>query len=77
MVLILKNRKGQTMVEWLLLTAAAATTAYLIITGPFANFTADLISRISIVTRSIAMKGESAPNAIAPSDTKRFKPIHL
>jgi hypothetical protein len=77
MVTLLKNRSGQTMVEWLLLTAAAATTAYLIITGPFANFTADLIGRISIITRSIAMKGESAPNAAGPTDKNRFKPIHL
>lgn len=77
MVTLLKNRKGQTMVEWLLLTAAAATTAYFVITGPFADFTSEFITKIKTYTNSIAMKGESAPNAVSPADRKRFKPVHL
>ncbi len=77
MVTLLKNRRGQTMVEWLMLIVASFTTAYFIITGPFADFTVDFLLKISTYTQSIVLKGESEPKASDPSDPKRFKAVHL
>ena len=77
MVTLLKNRRGQTMVEWLMLIVASFTTAYFIITSPFAEFTTNFLSKISKYTQNIVLKGESEPKAANPSDQKRFKPVHL
>ena len=77
MVTLLKNRRGQTMVEWLMLIVASFTTAYFIITVPFADFTRKFLKEIRTYTQNIVLKGESEPKAANPSDQKRFKPVHL
>ncbi|MSP17947.1 MAG: hypothetical protein EXR74_00055 [Bdellovibrionales bacterium] len=65
------------MVEWLMLIVASFTTAYFIITGPFADFTVGFLRKIQTYTQSIVLKGESETKASEPSDPKRFKPVHL
>ncbi len=77
MVVILKNRKGQTTIEWLMLLAASFTTGYFIVTGPFATFTSNLLTRIRIYTNNIVLRGESDAKAPSPSEPKRFRPVHL
>lgn len=76
MVSLLNNRRGQTMVEWLLLMAASFITAYLVITGPIANFTVDFLAKLQRVTNNVVLTGESKVQT-PPSDPKRFKPVHL
>lgn len=73
----LKNNKGQAAIEWLLLLATTFITAYVIITGPFADFTAKFLGRIKAFTNNIVMNGESDAKAPPPLAPKRFKPVHL
>lgn len=77
MASILKNQKGQTTVEWLMLLAASFTTGYFIITGPFADYTTELIKNIRDFTENIVLTGETSDKALPPSAPKRFKPVHL
>jgi hypothetical protein len=73
----LKNQKGQTSIEWLLLTAVAFMTAYIAITGPFSRFTLSFINNIKSVTRGIVQNGEIRPDAAPPSTPSRLKGVHL
>lgn len=77
MVMNLKNKKGQTSVEWLMLMAAATTTALIVISNPIANYTTTLIDSIKKYTQNIVLRGESEEKAPSPSDSKRFRPVHL
>ncbi len=77
MVVLLKNRRGQTSVEWLMLMAAASLTAFVVISGPISNFTIGFVKEIRDFTQNIVLRGESDPKAPPPSDPKRFRPVHL
>lgn len=77
MVVLLKNHRGQTTIEWIMLLAASFTTGYFIITGPFATFTTDLLTKIRVFTNNIVLQGESDAKAAPPLTPKRFKPVHL
>ena len=77
MAAFLKNRKGQTTIEWLMLLAASFTTGYFIITGPFAVFTKSFLVKIRGVTNNIVLSGESNPKAPPPLAPKRFRAVHL
>ena len=74
---LLKNRRGQAIVEWVLLMAASSLIAFLMLTGPVANFTSDLLTKVKDYTGNIVLMGESTANAPRPTDPKRFKPVHL
>ncbi|MFM8314135.1 MAG: hypothetical protein ACKOA8_07600, partial [Deltaproteobacteria bacterium] len=63
---VLKNQRGQALVEWLLLLAASFLTGYVVISGPFATFTTNLLDKIRGYTGSIVLKGESSSNAPSP-----------
>lgn len=72
-----RNQKGQTSIEWLLLTAVAFMTAYIAITGPFSRFTLGFINNIKSATRGIVQNGELRPDAAPPSTPSRMKGVHL
>ncbi|NBX67611.1 MAG: hypothetical protein EBR01_01460 [Proteobacteria bacterium] len=74
---LLKNRRGQAIVEWVLLMAASSFIAFLMLAGPVANFTSDLLNKVRVYTSNIVLLGESTDKAPPPTDPKRFKPVHL
>lgn len=80
---ILKNRKGQTTVEYLMLLGATFITAYFMITGPFATFTSGMITQIKSVTGNIVRNGEMSGKGIEPgtaghpAQPNRLKALHL
>jgi uncharacterized protein (UPF0333 family) len=79
----LKNQKGQTTVEYLLLLVVVFVTAYILITGPFATFTRQLIFNVARSVQNVVQSAEFTTEPIVvgnpkhPSSPKRFKPLHL
>lgn len=82
MVPLLKNEKGQTVVEYLLLTLAAAATA-LFILPEFGRFTVETIEDIRSRLGSVAKDGELSKSEKLPgqrghpSNPERFKALHF
>ncbi len=82
----MRGEKGQTTIEYLLLTAVAFLTSYLMITGPVGNFTRGMVDRLRGSMANIVQNGElaAAPNGQAaqpgdsnhPSDPSRAKRLH-
>lgn len=82
-----KNRKGQsgqTALEYLLLLSAAFITAYIMITGPVANFTGGMLQEIRNNIVNIVRNGENDGNQELnfgdnghPGDQARFEPLHM
>jgi len=81
---LLKNRKGQTTLEYLLLLSAAFISGYIVVTGPM-NRAAEyaIVSFKSSIT-SIVQNGENTPGEVAtpgsgnhPGNAKRYKALHL
>ncbi len=78
-----QNRRGQTSVEYLLLLAAAFLTSYLIITGPLAGFTRDLLADIREGLGNLVEHAEWTTESIEPGKGKhpgapeRLRPVHL
>lgn len=83
MVYNLKNNKGQTSLEYLLLLVAAFITAYILVSGPFGNLTVGMfrtiISGLQNMVTNAEFNGEhpSFDQAGHPSSEKRLKPLHL
>ncbi|MBI1859301.1 MAG: hypothetical protein HYR96_00070 [Deltaproteobacteria bacterium] len=77
------NNKGQTSIEYLLLTATAFMVSYLIITGPLSSFTKTLLSDIRNGLGNVVEHAEWTTDSIEPGKGKhpgnpaRLKPVHL
>lgn len=82
MVTLVKNKKGQTVVEYLLLSAAAAITGLIIIrqTGDFTKTTIEGIrGRLGNIVRNGELSdSEKAPDQKGhPARKERFKSLHF
>ena len=86
MFLAVKRRgnKGQTSLEYLMLLSAAFISGYVVITGPIAKFTGDMLLDIRGGLQNVVHSGqwkkgtEIAPgDREAPGQEKRGKPLHL
>ncbi len=78
------NERGQTTVEYLLLLAAAFITSYIVMTGPMAQFTRQMIGTIRSSLVNVVQNGELTPGQVTtpgqnghPGDPVRAKPLHL
>ncbi|NDC23394.1 MAG: hypothetical protein EBZ49_04615 [Proteobacteria bacterium] len=82
MVPVLKNERGQSVVEYLLLTLAAAVTAFFIL-PEFGQFTVQTLEDIRERLGSVAKDGELSQSEKQPgqkghpSDPERFKALHF
>jgi len=82
MVITLKNKQGQTAIEFILLTAVAAFTAILIL-PQFGTFTVNTINDIKGRLGSVAKDGELSqdekqPGQVGhPGHPNRLKPLHF
>lgn len=82
MDLLVKNQKGQTVVEYLLLTFAAAVTAFFIL-PEFGKFTVQTIDDIRGRLGSVAKDGELSQSEKQPgqkghpSRPERFRALHF
>ena len=82
-MVLTNNNKGQTSVEYLLLTAVAFMVAYIIATGPLANFTKELLSDIHDGLGNVVEHAEWTRDNIEPGKGKhpgnpeRLRPVHL
>ena len=80
---IIRNERGQTALEYLLLISAAFITAYIMITGPMATFTGQMLGEIRSSLVNIVRNGENSPNVVEtgqnghPGDQARFEALHL
>ena len=78
------NTRGQAIVEYLMLLAAAFITTYLVITGPMASFTTSMIQTIRGAMGNVVQNGELTPGQVRqpgepghPGDPVRVRPLHL
>jgi hypothetical protein len=82
MVKAISNQQGQTVIEFILLTAVAAFTAILIL-PQFGTFTANTIGEIKGRLGSVAKDGELSetekqPGQVGhPGHKNRFKELHF
>jgi len=83
LVRYLKNRKGQTSLEYLLLLTVAFITAYILIRGPFAVFARELLANILTGVQNVVSFAEWREEPLEPNDPEhpsnpaRLKPQHL
>ncbi len=77
------NESGQTLVEYLLLVAAASITAFLIISrGPLPGFTTRMLQEIKGAIQGISRTAEVENGAVGfndkkhPSNKERLKAVH-
>ncbi len=80
----MRNRKGQTTVEYLLLLAATFVTSYFVVTGPMSTFTRQLLGTIRSALVNVVQNGELTPGEVLnpgqsghPGDPARAKPVHF
>lgn len=80
----LSSRKGQTVVEYLMLMALCFVTGFLMVTGPVANFTRLMVATIRSSIVNVVQNAELRPGEQLepgegghPSDPTRGKPLHL
>lgn len=77
------NRKGQTSIEWLMLTAVAFLAAYIVVTRPIATFTVNMLNNIRGGIQNLVLHAEWSTESAEPGDAKhpaskeRLKPKHL
>lgn len=78
-----KNNRGQTSIEYLLLLAVAFLTSYIIVTGPAAGLTTDMLTFIRSGLGNVVKHGEWTTDTIEPAKGKhpgnpqRLKAVHL
>lgn len=84
MISQLRNNRGQTSLEYLMLLSVTFIAAYIMITGPIATFTQGTLVNIRSVLGSVIQNGEMDPGNIKgpgeaghPSDPKRLRAVHL
>lgn len=80
----MRNQRGQTTVEYLLLLAATFVTSYFVVTGPMSNFTRQLLGTIRSALTNVVQNGELTPGEVLnpgqaghPGDPARAKPVHF
>ena len=78
------GRKGQTTIEYMMLLGAAFITSYLIVTGPMASFTRQMLGTIRSALVNVIQNGELQPGEVLqpgqgghPGDPARAKALHL
>lgn len=78
------NRRGQTVLEYLLLLALSFVMGYIIITGPAATFTGDMLATIRNNLKNVVRTGELSDgpeitpgNSQHPGSENRMRPLHL
>jgi uncharacterized protein (UPF0333 family) len=80
-----KNReRGQAVVEYLLLLSAAFITTYIVMTGPMAQFTRQMLATIRSSLVNVVQNGELSPGQVSspgqsghPGDPARTKALHF
>lgn len=79
MARILKNRRGQTSVEYLLLLALVFITAYIILTQPLATFTTQILNNIVAGMQNLIRNAELSSGSTTPGTpgSPGFKALHL
>lgn len=83
MVSPLKNNRGQTSLEYLLLLGATFVAAYIMVQGPVARFTTELFSNITSGIQNLITNAEWTSETLEygqtghPSHKDRLKPLHL
>lgn len=79
----LRNRRGQTSVEYLMLMAMAFITAYIMVRGPVGLFTKVLFQNLQEGMQNVITHAEWSADDIQvgnkshPSNKEHFKAIHL
>lgn len=79
----LKNQRGQTLAEYLMLLSVAFITSYILVTGPIANYTQTFLEHVSTGIKNVVQSAEWQKQPIEignerhPSSPKRFKALHL
>lgn len=78
------NERGQTTIEYLLLLSAAFITTYIVMTGPMADFTRQMLATIRSSLVNVVQNGELTPGQVNtpgqaghPGDPVRAKPLHF
>ncbi len=84
MVFLLRNRRGQTSLEYLMLLSVAFIASYIIITGPLSTFTRLTIATIRSGIQNTVRNGEWKEGEVVgpgekghPGDPARLKPVHF
>lgn len=83
MVHPLKNRRGQTSLEYLLLLAVTFIAAYIMVRGPVGTFTKELFTHITSGIQNLITHAEWSSEQLDygrpghPTSTNRLKPLHL
>ena len=78
-----RNNRGQTLVEYLLLLSAAFISGYVIVTGPLSTFTTNMIANIKGTIQNVVRTGELDSSGQVPGQSghptsrTRLKPLHL
>lgn len=79
----LRDKRGQTSVEYLMLLAVAFITAYIMVTGPLADFTTAMVDNIRNNIQNMVKHAEwngegiEISNPLHPSNPERVRPLHL
>lgn len=79
----LKNRRGQTSLEYLLLLGATFIAAYIMVRGPIGTFTNSLFTNIFSGLQNLITHAEwsseefNEGEAVHPMNPARTKPLHL
>jgi len=78
------NQEGQTLIEYLLLTAFAFAATYLVVSGPINTFTRITLLRIRGGLQNTIRNGEWREDELVepgekghPGDPARHQPLHL
>lgn len=79
---ILNNQRGQTSLEYLLLLAATFIAAYIVMTGPIATFTTQLLTNIRLGLFNLIVAAEWPPSTRSTAqdpnkEVINVKPLHL
>lgn len=80
---LLKSRKGQTSLEYLLLLSATFIAAYIMARGPVGKFTKEMFANIFSGIQNLITYAEWSGEEITPGkgnhpmDPARTKPLHL
>jgi len=83
-LLTIRNERGQTSLEYLMLLSVAFIAAYIIITGPLSQFTRLTLVTIRSGIQNTVRNGEWLEGEVVgpgekghPGDPDRLKPIHF